>query len=341
MEGKATLVNLNPTLNSWYLLLLQWADGHEGAYHLVNVHPAIQDLVLDPGNPSGITIVDTQSKRACDLLSDEARPTLELAATSTSPYVSLCGDEVVLRLKTPGRRTTLEWATDFLRDNVWGGEKITVFVRQSFFQDAYLSTSDLVLGAAGTPVVAEGAEAPRSAALSGEVASALLHPKSSGSRSKARSRDRSPRAAGTACSSIPASSPASCVQTSSTRKSFAPSARSSSRLDDVEREALVYLVAFDLDQLRPRLRSRHRAPARRLVRARARRIARPGASRPGRHRRHRAARARPASSRGPMPTVRSRPSPAASSATTAPSASPSSRPATTAATTASSRAARS
>ena len=43
-----------------------------------------------------------------------------------TPYVEFCDQSVTLRLKTTGNRTTKEWATDFLRDNVWGGERITV-----------------------------------------------------------------------------------------------------------------------------------------------------------------------------------------------------------------------
>ena len=41
--GVATLVNLNPTINAWYLLQLAWPDGSAGAaYHLENPAPQRQ-----------------------------------------------------------------------------------------------------------------------------------------------------------------------------------------------------------------------------------------------------------------------------------------------------------
>ena len=144
VTGDAVLVNLNPSVNQWYLLLLHWSDGREGAYHLVNENPDSQDLALDPKNPWGLTLVDDLGQRECPLWSDEV-DSLDAAAESRHPYVSLCGDDVTLRLRTPGRRTTLEWATDFLRDNVWGGEQITVFVRETLFQDAFLNTSETIV----------------------------------------------------------------------------------------------------------------------------------------------------------------------------------------------------
>ncbi len=55
------------------------------------------------------------------------------------PYVTLCGDQVALRRPTEGRRTHLEWAADFLRDNVWSGEALTVLVRSTLFRDSQLA----------------------------------------------------------------------------------------------------------------------------------------------------------------------------------------------------------
>jgi len=44
--------------------------------------------------------------------------------------VRLCDGAVEMRIKTRGALTAREWATGFLRDKVWGGEKLTVMVNQ-------------------------------------------------------------------------------------------------------------------------------------------------------------------------------------------------------------------
>lgn len=160
-RGVATLINLDPEVNAWYLLTLQWSDqAAPVSYHLVNAHPGRQDLELDPAFPAGLVIADTVEQVPCDLWSAAAPSPLEQTANWRSPYRVLCGDEISVRLKAEGRRTTLEWATDFLRDNVWRGEAITVFVRETFFQDAFLNTSPLVPGEAAAELEPAGAPSP-------------------------------------------------------------------------------------------------------------------------------------------------------------------------------------
>ena len=38
----------------------------------------------------------------------------------------------------------MEKVTDLLRKHVWQGEKITTFVREKFYQDAFLDTSEII-----------------------------------------------------------------------------------------------------------------------------------------------------------------------------------------------------
>jgi len=47
-QGTATLVNLNPADNSWYLLEVDWHDGSQSFYHLENPQPRSEKLFLDP-----------------------------------------------------------------------------------------------------------------------------------------------------------------------------------------------------------------------------------------------------------------------------------------------------
>ncbi|TFG89604.1 MAG: hypothetical protein E4H15_09040, partial [Syntrophobacterales bacterium] len=53
--GTATLINLNPRINTWYLLLIQRRDSDPvEAYHLENPAPETQKLLLDPDFTEGI-----------------------------------------------------------------------------------------------------------------------------------------------------------------------------------------------------------------------------------------------------------------------------------------------
>jgi hypothetical protein len=247
-KGVATLVNVNPTINSWYLLKLSWADGGEDNFHLVNARPKTQDLTLDASEPNGVTIVDSLGRRPCELWSDNAPLPLAKARQFRSPYVSLCNEEITLRLRTPGRRTTLEWATDFLRDNIPAGEAITVLVREKIFQDAFLETSELVQADAVGALAEEVKGAPRAARLDPRYADVMLVPDD-------------------LAISIEGSTDGKVIPGQWYAARFQPGVYLSfvranllapdifrehrdvvSTLDEVEREALAYLVAFDLSR---------------------------------------------------------------------------------------------
>lgn len=147
--GRISLIDLNPLVHSWFLLRSERPGEPIRHYHLENADPAGQVVRLDPAFPSGLVLSTTEGEQACDLWSTEPS-SLTLASQQRSPYVPLCKRRLFLRNKVQGRRTALEWTTDFLRDNVAGGEKITVFVRQTIYKDAYLVSSDVVrVGGAG------------------------------------------------------------------------------------------------------------------------------------------------------------------------------------------------
>lgn len=149
-RGIATLINLNPHINTWFLLNLQWAgdDGIE-SYHLENHDPAHQQVLLTPQYPYGLVLSTAEKKTSCDFWSGSSRSALRTIKTSGDVYVPLCGKQLFMRRKTKGHKTSKEWATDFLRNYVPGGEEITAFVREQFYQDAFLNTSQVL--AAETP----------------------------------------------------------------------------------------------------------------------------------------------------------------------------------------------
>jgi hypothetical protein len=137
-EGVATLTNLNPHSNLWYLLQLRWgAASREETYHLENASPRTQRLLLDRGNPHGLVIARDEEKYGCDLWGAGIPERLKEARRSGAAYAPLCGGRLYLRNPTKGHRTEIEMVTDFLRDNVPAGEKIVSFVRDTFFDYIY------------------------------------------------------------------------------------------------------------------------------------------------------------------------------------------------------------
>ena len=144
-EGTATLIDLNPRINTWYILIRQWRDSDAvEAYHLENPAPEMRKPLLDPGYPEGLVIKSQNETYRCDLWSASSESDLAKAAGSGKAYAPLCGERLLLRNKTEGHKTALEKATDLLRNHVWQGEKITTFVREKFFQDALLNTSEII-----------------------------------------------------------------------------------------------------------------------------------------------------------------------------------------------------
>ncbi len=164
--AEATLINLNPRVNAWFVLRLELplasaaqavGDDHRYAiYHLENPDPEGAELALDEAHPRGLVIRKGGGETRCDLWGSP--PVLAEARASGKTFAELCGGRLTLRNPTEGRRTRLEMATDLLRDSVWGGEKITTFVRQNLYQDRYLETSKLF--AAADAVTADRSRPP-------------------------------------------------------------------------------------------------------------------------------------------------------------------------------------
>ena len=150
----AELTDLNPAVGSWYVLKLT-REGVTRSYHLENPRPGAQLLRLDPG---GVTLVEGGRQMNCALWDrDDA---LARAQRSALPFAPLCGGRLYLRNPAQGTYTELERVTNFLRDNVWGGDRIVAFVRDQFYRDAYAEHGNL---APAPP--ARGREAPAPAAM--------------------------------------------------------------------------------------------------------------------------------------------------------------------------------
>ena len=237
---RATLIELNPHINSWFLLTLDpGGAGSPTSYHLENPAPHKQSVDLRDRQPGRLVITAGDETIACDLWSGDPSP-LDRADSSSLPYAPLCDGRLYLRNPVAGRRTDLERVAEFLRDHVWRGEEVVGFVREAFFRDAYLEQGRLAAAGEAAP---EFPGAPAPAAVNAAYADRSIVPEQLGidllsdQLVPGRWYPASPLA-GVYVSLIQPQAISPAILESYTG--------TVSRLDRVETSALVYLVAFDL-----------------------------------------------------------------------------------------------
>jgi hypothetical protein len=243
--GAATLTNLNPYVSSWYLLTVEWTGSiPRSSYHLES--PQRRTLSLLSGDPNTIRIAGDDGS-ACTVWVSTARGALDDASGSGLPYAPLCAASLYLRNPVAGHRTSLERVTDFLRDRVWGGERVISFVKEEFYRDRFLEKG--MPGSA--PEIAREPPsplAPMAAAVASDSAERSIVPEHLALDLAASGRQLLPGQwysvqdlAGVFASVI---APEYIDNRILTRHD--PSV---SPLSQVESAALVYLVAFDLQRL--------------------------------------------------------------------------------------------
>jgi hypothetical protein len=237
---RATLTEINPEINSWFLLTLEGGDsGSPISYHLENPAPDTQSLDLRDGQPGALVITDDGETIGCDLWSGDPSA-LERASRSSLPYAPLCGGRLYLRNPVAGRRTDLEQVAEFLRDHVWRGEEIVGFVREAFFRDEYLEQGRLAASVEAAPKLPD---APGPAAVNATYADRSVVPEQLGIDVVS---DRLMLGGWYAASTL-AGVYLSVMQPQAISGAILESYRGTvSVLDSVEAAALTYLVAFDL-----------------------------------------------------------------------------------------------
>jgi len=250
-KGQATLINLNPHINAWYVLQLGWGERMAGeAYHLESVNPQTQSLMLDSSHPYGLIISEGQNKYICDLWGTKLHGPLKEARASGAAYVPLCGGRIYLRNPVKGHRTKIEIVTDFLRDEVPGGEKIVAFVRDTFFQYRYEKRAEEKVESKpgkGWPQKKTDS-GPGPAWLDAKEAEHLVKPAGLG----IEFQESSPNGVAPGTWYAAKDNPGiyvSVIQPNGIAGDILRSHRNVvSALDSVEAAELVYLVAFDLDR---------------------------------------------------------------------------------------------
>ena len=177
-QGTATLINLNPAVNAWYVMEVDWQDGSKSSYHLENPQPRTEKVLLDPKYPSGIEISDGNTRYPCDLFSNKTNGPLDQAKNSQAPYASLCEGRLFLRNAVTGHRTKLEAEAEFFRTQVWGGEKVAVIFHH-LLEDSNRETAKLTDASRvrGTVLASGKAEdAPPTAMIDPKYAGRVLTP---------------------------------------------------------------------------------------------------------------------------------------------------------------------
>lgn len=140
--AEVTLINLNPKINRWYLLRVKrTTDGKLNDYHLENPYPEYQRLELDQHTPEKLLLVLNTETLSCSPWQFFEEGELDAARKSKQQFAPLCSGRLYLRNPTKGRQTAIGSVTDFLRDKLPGGESIIGFVKDTFYQDAFLENT--------------------------------------------------------------------------------------------------------------------------------------------------------------------------------------------------------
>jgi hypothetical protein len=246
-QAGVTLINLNPHINRWYLLRISRnGSTAQDDYHLENPFPEHQQVLLDQKLPDGLMLTGDTEVFRCPLWVPPSGGALDAARRSQQVYAPLCDGRLYLRNPAKGHRTAIEAVTDFLRDKLPGGEAIVGFVRDTFFQDAYREQAQTMAGPV-PPAEARPLDSPEPARIDPGYADRLMVPVDLGIQLEGSTTGM---LAGRwyAVKDNPGIF-VSLIQP----QAIAPDILQSypqlvKRLDSVEADALVYLVAFDLER---------------------------------------------------------------------------------------------
>jgi len=245
-KGVATLVNLNPAINAWYLLQVAWNDGGaQAAFHFENPEPKKQRLLLDQKYPEGIVVVEGKNRYSCALFDSDV---LEEARGSQRIYAPLCDGRVYLRNPAIGHRTSLEATTEFLREHVWGAEKIIglghVLLGDMQRETGKMETEPLET----TPKAAAANQFPLPARINSKYSDRALTSWNLGIDLAGAERNGMTPGAWYPASANPGVY-VSILQPNLIDPAILQSYKTRvNNLDDAEASALCYLVAFDLDR---------------------------------------------------------------------------------------------
>ncbi|MEP7304381.1 MAG: hypothetical protein ABJA98_02575 [Acidobacteriota bacterium] len=247
-EGGATLTNLNPESNAWYVIEVTWSDGTpKRAYHLENPNPHARRLLLDQQYGSGLVVAEGSDRYSCDLFSAGVPDVLEQGRRSGRVFTPLCESRLYLRNPGKGGHTALETAADFLRDRVWGGEEAVV-LGHHLLGDANRDAGKVGKDArAAASTRTAGRPGPQAASIDPKYADRVLMSTHLGIRLEDPSVSRLIPGVWYAAMGNPGIY-VSILQPNFIAHEILQRRDGANKLDGVEATALCYLIAFDLDR---------------------------------------------------------------------------------------------
>lgn len=246
-EGLATLINLNPSINAWYVMEVTWKGGTPTrAYHLENPRPRERTLRLDEAHPSSLMISEKAERYACDLFAAGPPDLLEQGRAAPGIFSALCGSRIYLRNPAVGHRTGLESVTEFLRDRVWGGEAV-IGLGHHLLSDTNRQTATMSADVRTVAATRASTTEPPSALIDPAFAHRVMAVPSLGIGVAGAAGGMTP---GAWYSSGTPGSYVSVVQPNLIARQILQGGAPAQTLDSVEGSALCYLVAFDLDRFR-------------------------------------------------------------------------------------------
>ena len=140
------LTSLNPRFNTWFLLDIRPRAGYTRAtYHLEIASPEQTTLSLREGETPALIFERDGVVERCTPW-EGRRPDLARAKSSGLPYAPICDKRAFVRNEVRGSRTSREAVAEFLRDNVVFGESIVNMIKGSFYEDAYMSSGEVIAG---------------------------------------------------------------------------------------------------------------------------------------------------------------------------------------------------
>lgn len=238
--GSLRLIDLNAGVHRSFLLERRDAAGAlTGSAAIENTAPNRQQVRL---GPDGLVVNRPDRRIACGLATDDGR---DLFAAADQPYAAFCQGALWRRATKPGWRTTQESVVQALRDSGAMGESVISFVKATIGRDEYSEKATVSSGVILPPTEGGGEAAPlhartgeRRAPVDGERLGIALR---GGSRALELGRWRASASQRGVFAGVMAPGETAPDLLASYGGRVNP-------LDDVERDALVYLMAFDLNR---------------------------------------------------------------------------------------------
>ncbi|WP_133240310.1 hypothetical protein [Pararhodobacter oceanensis] len=129
------LTSLNPFVNAWFLL--ETGSGRAvRQYHLENIAPELFTVSLGEGR-NELVISSEAATITCAPWEGE----LEEARRQGLPFAPICEGRLFLRSRGSGSRTMRESVAEFLRSYVPFGEDLINIIKDTLYEDAYLTTA--------------------------------------------------------------------------------------------------------------------------------------------------------------------------------------------------------